>query len=408
MKKRILLVAGIVIGVVVLAGAVLLTGAGMARVAAQVGRNLVNNRVMNNTVPQLLGREVQTPTEKGLVIVRVATDSPADKAGVKRGDVLLKVDDKEVNLISDLNTILSGHKAGDTVKLTLTRGGETRTLDATLTDQNGRAFLGLLPFGRGGRIHGLDDMPFGQTISDTHVMVTEVITGSPAGKAGLKRGDMISTIDGKTLGADNNLADIIAAHKPGDNVTLQVTSPGQPERSVSVQLGENPDKKGVAYLGVRYVAGPRGGIFQHGMPFGWPGKGNNATAGALVISVTVDGPAAKAGLKQGDAITAIDGKAITTPQALIDALATHKPTDSVTLSVQHSDGNKADVKVTLGDNPNKPGSAYLGVALARSGGNRMPRFNLDPGAPQTPRGNGQFGGRGTQQPGTQPSLGSTL
>ena len=87
-------------------------------------------------------------------------------------------------------------------------------------------------------------------------------------------------------------------------------------------------------------------------------------AGAMVLSVTNDSPAELAGLQAGDVITDINGMAVASPQDLVDAVGAKKPGDTVTLTVLRS-GEKepVSVKVTLGENPDKAGKAYLGVSI---------------------------------------------
>ena len=91
------------------------------------------------------------------------------------------------------------------------------------------------------------------------------------------------------------------------------------------------------------------------------------TTGALVIAVSKDGPAEKAGLLGsdqmiavsgldfevgGDVITAIDGKAVENMDDLIAYLISdYQPGDQVELAVIHSDGTKATITVTLGKRP---------------------------------------------------------
>ncbi len=76
-----------------------------------------------------------------------------------------------------------------------------------------------------------------------------------------------------------------------------------------------------------------------------------AGGGALVYSVVPGGPAAKAGLRAGDIITAIDGQAITSAADLATALADLKPGQTVSVSITHPDGSQATVHVTLGQLP---------------------------------------------------------
>jgi putative serine protease PepD len=72
-------------------------------------------------------------------------------------------------------------------------------------------------------------------------IVAAVAKGSPAAKAGLagKRRDVIVAIDGKPVGSAEDLASAIAAHKPGDKVTLRVER-GSKARAVTVTLGDVP------------------------------------------------------------------------------------------------------------------------------------------------------------------------
>ena len=115
------------------------------------------------------------------------------------------------------------------------------------------------------------------------------------------------------------------------------------------------------------------------MPFALPNEGDgttppqpdqtmpdlNAVQGALVRSVVANGPAAKAGLQVDDVSTAVDGEEIADAQALVDAVAGHKPADKVTLTVTRMDAaDPVDITVTLGKHPDDATKAYLGVSIA--------------------------------------------
>jgi S1-C subfamily serine protease len=73
--------------------------------------------------------------------------------------------------------------------------------------------------------------------------------------------------------------------------------------------------------------------------------------GVYVGKVTAGSPAAKAGLKAGDVILAVDGKRTTTSDDLGTVLAGYKPGQTVTLKVAHQSGSTDNVKVTLGEYP---------------------------------------------------------
>ena len=70
-------------------------------------------------------------------------------------------------------------------------------------------------------------------------LIRSVVSNSPAERAGLERGDVITAIDNTPLQSDSSLAEIINSHKPGDKVTLTIVRDGK-QQSVSVTLGEMP------------------------------------------------------------------------------------------------------------------------------------------------------------------------
>ena len=82
-------------------------------------------------------------------------------------------------------------------------------------------------------------------------LVTKVVTGSPADMAGLEVGDRIVAVDGQRVGL-RDLAKLIAQYEPRDRVTLVIQRAGDDPFEVRVRLGEHPEKRGTAYLGVYY------------------------------------------------------------------------------------------------------------------------------------------------------------
>ncbi len=71
----------------------------------------------------------------GVRVAGVTAVSPAEKAGVKEGDVLLSVDGKDVANLQGFSTILRGLSPGQTVKVILSRAGTERTLDVTVVER---------------------------------------------------------------------------------------------------------------------------------------------------------------------------------------------------------------------------------------------------------------------------------
>jgi hypothetical protein len=71
----------------------------------------------------------------GVKVAGVTPGSPAERAGVKEGDVLLKLDGKEIADLRAFSGMLRGLSPGQTVKVVLDRGGETRTLEVTVVER---------------------------------------------------------------------------------------------------------------------------------------------------------------------------------------------------------------------------------------------------------------------------------
>lgn len=72
---------------------------------------------------------------EGVVIIEVEKKSVMDKAGFKKGDVIIKLNDEKVNSPANLKHLLYKHKIGDTLKFTYIRGKDTLTASVKLTDK---------------------------------------------------------------------------------------------------------------------------------------------------------------------------------------------------------------------------------------------------------------------------------
>jgi serine protease Do len=74
---------------------------------------------------------------------------------------------------------------------------------------------------------------------DKGVLVTEIVSGAPADVAGIKAGDVITSIDGKDVASQDDLVQIIRSHKVGDSVSV-VYWRGNSQNSTSVSLAQAP------------------------------------------------------------------------------------------------------------------------------------------------------------------------
>jgi putative serine protease PepD len=128
---------------------------------------------------------------------------------------------------------------------------------------------------------------------------------------------------GRVIGINSQIAS-----DSGGNDGIGFAVPSNVVRSVAEQLVSG-GKVSHAYLGVQLSDG---------------------NGGAAVGALRNDGPAASAGLQVGDVVTAVDGTAVGSSDALVSAVDAHKPGDKVTLKVRRG-GDTRDVRVTLGTRP---------------------------------------------------------
>jgi S1-C subfamily serine protease len=89
----------------------------------------------------------------GLLVIRVAADSPAEEAGLSTGDIILDLDGEEVSDFDILREAVRAREPGDELTLSVLRDGEEREISITLgehPDEEGRAYLGITGYGYSG------------------------------------------------------------------------------------------------------------------------------------------------------------------------------------------------------------------------------------------------------------------
>lgn len=76
----------------------------------------------------------QLSIDKGVYVFQVSLESPAGRAGLQRGDVILSIDDKEVNSVAEVRSDIAARKVGDKVKVKYDRDGKENTVEVTLQE----------------------------------------------------------------------------------------------------------------------------------------------------------------------------------------------------------------------------------------------------------------------------------
>jgi serine protease Do len=211
-------------------------------------------------------KELRLPAERGVIVGRVAPDSPAAKAGLRENDVITEVGGQRVEGAAQFSRMIHETPAGRTIQLTVWRDGQAQTLSATLgkaeeihrgwmhTQPGAFTFampevqipdfpeveaipgvpsleldgdLLMLPGGHprlgidaedlSGQLGTYFGAPDGEGI-----LVRSVNAGSPAEKGGVKAGDVITTFNGERIRSLGDLREKLAAKTDDKAVKLGV------------------------------------------------------------------------------------------------------------------------------------------------------------------------------------------
>ncbi len=180
----------------------------------------------------------------GILLTGIVDDSAAEKAGLEKGDVLLKIDDDKIYTIGQLGKIVDKMKVGQKSKFLVFRDGDRKTIDVTIGEKE-------LGFSRTNQwfnnipksikiFQDMDKHPNAIGISlnktydkqkdgsdKTKVTITRVENNSPADDVGLKEDDEIVSIDGKKISEIDDVFDVIDDKKEGDEIEIKVLRDGK-------------------------------------------------------------------------------------------------------------------------------------------------------------------------------------
>ena len=243
---------------------------------------------------QAAAREHKLATAEGALVQQVRGGSPAEKAGIKAGDVISEFDGERVRSVRQLQRLIGDTPAGRSIRLTVVRDGKKIELSATLARASGE-------------IGGLSE---------------------PFDLEGLNRDLRESTRD-----LPRNFRfyfDDRGLRSPGLREDPQ-------QFEWSVPQPRPPLLGGPA-------AGRLGAVVQDLTP--QLGKFFGAKEGVLVVTVNPDTPAARAGLEAGDVVTSVDGKAVTDAGSLVRMLRDQADGEEVALGVLR-DHKPVTLKVRL-------------------------------------------------------------
>ena len=150
------------------------------------------------------------------------------------------------------------------------------------------------------------------------LLVYQVLTDSPAQKAGLRDGDIVKAFDGKPVKDSRELVDVVGRTKVGHNVPMEIVREGK-RQTLTVEIGERPTEETLAQGGGEPWRGVRVAELtpQLAEQFELPAE----TKGVIVTEVEPGSPAAEAGLQPGDLINEVNRTATPSLEAYRQATA---------------------------------------------------------------------------------------
>ncbi len=172
-------------------------------------------------------------------------------------------------------------------------------------------------------------------------LVAEPQSGSPAVKAGIKAGDVITAVNGEKIGNARELSRRIGTMAPGNSVKLTILQGGS-EKTVNVTLGELPAQVEARGRGVEERGSPNESSALGMQLAPAASVAGSGSEGVVVTGVAPDGPAAERGFKTGDVILEVAGKQVSNPadvrKALDEARKDNKRT--VLMRVKSGEGTR--------------------------------------------------------------------
>ena len=185
------------------------------------------------------------------------------------------------------------------------------------------------------------------------VVVGQVYDNSPVSKAGLKEGDVITTIDGKPITTSRDLQEMVAALPLHKATQLAVVRDGKP-RSLQVTIEEQPEEFGTTVSAPRYRRSPKDAenvplekigvevtdlTAEQAEQYGY----KESQKGALITKVEPGSSAATAGLRRGMVIAKVEKNPVTSASEAKEAVAKESLEKGILLQVKTPTGGSAYV-----------------------------------------------------------------
>jgi len=187
-----------------------------------------------------LQKKYDLENTEGLLITYVKPDSPADDAGLKEGDIILKYEGNPVVYADDFIEMVQGTAPDTKVKMTIWRNGKEITAKVTIGKHRETCGNYAFPYKKriiiqgsrpvlGVQVQDLNEdlAAYFKVEQDEGVLVTQVFDATPAAKAEIKSGDVITKLDDKVIGNTKTLIKTLGEYEDGDKVVLEIVRHGE-------------------------------------------------------------------------------------------------------------------------------------------------------------------------------------
>lgn len=219
-------------------------------------------------VSEEIARALDLEDDHGALVADVIDDSPAEEAGLRDGDVIVEADGDEISDPDELIRLVRRHEPDDLLRLGIVRDGNRRDIEVTLGTRRSRPEMPRSaepPRGRGrdgesgtrrfrefrlsgGAYLGVQVVEMNEDLAGYFktrrgALVVRVSEDSPAEKAGIKAGDVITGIGGRDVNGADELVDAIRGADDGERVEVHFVRRGE-ARTVEVALERRPGGPG--------------------------------------------------------------------------------------------------------------------------------------------------------------------
>ena len=176
-----------------------------------------------------LAESFDLDTTHGALVNEIIEDSPADKAGLKRGDIIVEYDGKQVDELNDLPRLVAATPVDETVKVKVFRDGKERTINVKIGRlDDGEMALAADDEETGGAL-GLTVANVTPELverysleSDQGILITKIDPEGPAAEANLRVGDLVVEADGKEVGSVKEFEELVGKMKSGKVLRLLI------------------------------------------------------------------------------------------------------------------------------------------------------------------------------------------